>query len=117
MVKNFAIILSILLLLLGIFNLTLPILRAPLFQTIIHMAVGILGLIIIFRVGAKQFLKWMAAGLLVLSGLAFLGLTDIAGAFSLTIWFKGIYLVLGLLTLWMFLSARNSAREETAVHD
>lgn len=103
-------VLGVLLLGFGIANFFLPAVRLPATQAVIHIVLGLAGLIAAYRYTGKGFLRVFAAFSLLFAALGFLGLPGISDLIALPLYLYWIYFILGLLAVWIYITLIQADR-------
>ena len=110
MVKSFTLALSTVFLVYGILNIFVPALKLPLFHSFLHLAAGVLGIVFSFKLQPIKFLKWVALITPILSALGFFGVHSIFGLVRFTIPAYWLYLIVALVSIWVYLTERYDSK-------
>ena len=108
--KLFSLIIGLLLLGFGLANFFVPPLRLPGTQAVVHIVLGLAGVIAAFRYSGKGFLRLFAGFALVLAALGFLGISSLFDLFILPLYLYWSYFILGLLAIWVYLTVAQADR-------
>lgn len=109
MVKKYSFAAGFVLLILGILNFFAPGFQAPAPHAVLHMLAGVLGMGVAIRSEGTDFVKWLGVCSVIMAGLGFAGVNEVLNILGFDIFLKWIYLILGLLSIWVYLTVKQES--------
>ncbi len=112
MVKKYSLGLGLVLLVIGVLNFFVPGLETSVFHAILHIVAGVVGIALSIRTNGFQYIKWLSIVTILLAALGFAEVTNVGGLLTFPVLLKWVYLVIGLLSIWLFLSFKQILRSQ-----